>query len=86
MSKTPDRGIGNRSIPPTLPHPTPIGSSESLVTEHLALVASMLLVVVLSACAPQTSTQATGTGVEGEPQNSTGITVFGDARLGVTFD
>ena len=53
------------------------------MTEHLSLLArSLLALLVLSACSPQAAEPA----VESEPQNSAGITVFGDARLGVIFD
>jgi hypothetical protein len=53
------------------------------MTEHLSFVASSLLaLLLLSACSPQ----GARTAVESEPENPAGITVFGDARLGVIFD
>jgi hypothetical protein len=56
---------------------------QSWMTEHLCILASSLLaLLVLSACSPQ----GARTPVVSEPQSSAGITVFGDARLGVIFD
>jgi hypothetical protein len=53
------------------------------MTEPLSLLAcSLLALLVLAACSPR----AAGTAVESKPHNPAGITVFGDARLGVIFD
>jgi hypothetical protein len=53
------------------------------MTEHLSLLpCSLLVLLVLAAC----SRQPAGTPVESDPQSPAGITVFGDARLGVIVD
>jgi hypothetical protein len=49
------------------------------------LKATLLTLLVLSACAPRGSTEAREVNVDSEPRISNGITVFGDARLGVAF-
>jgi hypothetical protein len=52
------------------------------MNEHLSLLVSSLLALLLSACSPE----GARTAVKSEPENPAGITVFGDARLGVIFD
>ena len=53
------------------------------MNEHLSLlVSSLLALLLLSACSPE----GARTAVKSEPENPAGITVFGDARLGVIFD
>ena len=49
----------------------------------VAFVVPLLSVSALAACAPPTAGGATGSGAGGSP--GTGITVFGDARLGVLY-
>ncbi len=55
------------------------------IDKHLFLLASVLTLVLLSACSPRDSPEAGGTEVDRNPRNSSGVTVFGDARLGVRF-
>jgi hypothetical protein len=47
---------------------------------------AVLALLVLSACSSPASTAAGDTEVDSKHLTSTGVTVFGDARLGVAFD
>jgi hypothetical protein len=50
------------------------------------LAGSLLTLLVLPACAPHVPERAESAGVDSEPGPTTGITVFGDARIGVAID
>ena len=46
----------------------------------------ILALLVLSGCAPQAPARAESVSVDSGPGATTGVTVFGDARIGVAFD
>jgi hypothetical protein len=45
----------------------------------------LLTVLLLTACAPREPMETRSTAADTRRGSSTGVTVFGDARLGVTF-
>ena len=53
---------------------------------HLPAATSLLALLLLLACSPQEPQRAESLGVDNPPGTSSGITVFGDARLGAVFD
>jgi hypothetical protein len=60
---------------------------QAQMTKHISLLAkTVLTLLVVSGCSPQVSPRAEGTSVDNKLGASTGVTVFGDARLGVTFN
>jgi hypothetical protein len=62
-------------------------SRQAQMTKRVSLLAKTLLtLLVLSSCSPQDSPRAEGTGFDNKPSASAGVTIFGDARLGVTFN
>jgi hypothetical protein len=64
----------------------PALAPDSKMPKHLSILTGTLLtLLLLPACSPQTSTEAGGAQVGSEPRSSSGITTFGDARIGVTF-
>jgi hypothetical protein len=57
------------------------------MTKRVCLLAKTLLtLLVLSSCSPQDFPRAEDGGSDNKPGASAGVTVFGDARLGVIFD
>jgi hypothetical protein len=55
------------------------------MTRHLSLLAiTLLTLLLLAGCAPPAD-RAGRSAVESRPGTGTGITVFGDARIGATF-
>ena len=55
-------------------------------TAHLPATTTLLGLLLLLACSPQETPLVESPGVDNAPGISTGITVFGDARLGAVFD
>jgi hypothetical protein len=60
-------------------------SPEEQVTRLRPAAQTLLALLLMSSCAPQ-EPAGTERAVDNEPSTSTGITTFGDARLGVVFD
>ena len=57
------------------------------MTRHLRLPAiTVLTLLVLSGCSPRDLAKAKAAGLDSRPGTAFGITTFGDASLGVTFN
>jgi hypothetical protein len=59
--------------------------SEAQVTRPRAAAQILLALLLISSCAPR-EPAGTERAADNKPGISTGITTFGDARLGVVFD
>jgi hypothetical protein len=57
-----------------------------MTTRASLLAETLLTLLVLSGCSPHVSPKAEAAGPGDKPGASAGITVFGGARLGVTFN
>jgi hypothetical protein len=67
------------------PHQYGSHSPEAQVTRLRPAAQILLALLLLPSCAPQVPA-GTERAVDNKPSTSTGITTFGDARLGVVFD